>query len=562
MSKDASHTTVEPMVAVDPTTLPDDPAFLKQLIHQLLDAIQKGTQLNQRLQHQLDALLRARFGKKSEKLDPNQLLLFAQDLLEQEPEPTPDVPVEDSASPATPRKSTGRKTLPRSLPRKRIEHDIMPEEKACPCCGEERARIGTEISEQLEYVPASMMVLEHVRYKYACKHCQEHVTTAPKPPQPIEKGLAGPGLLAHVVTSKYCDHLPLYRLEGIFARYGVEISRKTTCDWVAACADLLEPIYQRMTERIKTSRVIHTDATTVPVQAAGKTKTAYLSPYIGDADNPLTVFDYTEAYNRDGPLAFLDGYRGYLQADAHPNYDELYKSGDILEVACWAHARRKFFDAKSSDPARAHMALAMIGELYGIEKEATERIAKLQEQVSAASDKRMARQRGYADRQQLRQDRAVSKLAALKSWLAEEQKRALPKSPIGEAIAYALNHWDAFHRYTEQGFLAIDNNVAERAIKNVVIGRKNWMFAGSDEGGHTAAILFSLTVTCKNLGIDPFAYLRDVFTRLPIVAAEVNDPAKLIEHPALAELLPDRWNALREAASNATSADSATTSQN
>lgn len=538
-------------------TLPDDPALLKQLIRQLLDVIQKGTQLNQRLQHQLDALLRARFGKKSEKLDPNQLLLFAKEFLEPEATPSDDTSSEASDTPKTPRQSNGRKPLPRSLPRKRIEHDITPEEKACPCCGEERTRIGTEVSEQLEYIPASMVVLEHVRYKYACKHCQEHVITAAKPPQPIEKGLAAPGLLAHVVTSKYADHLPLYRLEGIFARHGVEISRKTTCDWVAACADLVEPIYERMKERIKASRVIHTDATTVPVQAAGKTKTAYLSPYIGDFDNPLTVFEYTEAYNRDGPLKFLDGYQGYLQADAHSNYDALYEDGDIFEVACWAHARRKFFDAKTSDPGRAHTALAMIGELYAIEREATAHIAKLEEEASTASDKRMARQRGYTDRRQLRQDRAVSKLAALKSWLTEEQKRVLPKSPIGEAIGYALNHWDALHRYTEQGFLAIDNNIAERAIKNVVIGRKNWLFAGSDEGGHTAAVLFSLTVTCKTLGIDPFAYLRDIFTRLPILAAELNDPAKLVEHPALDDLLPDRWKALRDEAAIQSSADPA-----
>jgi transposase len=544
MSKDASLSTPEPAIAVDPATLPDDPALLKQLIISLLDTIQKGTQLNQRLQHQLDALLRARFGKKSEKLDPNQLLLFAKELLEQEPASATETPAEELASPAAARKSTGRKPLPRNLPRKRIEYDIPDEEKACPCCGEKRTRIGADTSEQLEYVPASMLVIEHVRFKYACKNCQENVTTAPKPPQPIEKGLAAPGLLAHVITSKYADHLPLYRLEGIFARHGVEISRKTTCDWVAACADLVEPIYQRMAERIKLSRVIHTDATTVPVQEKGssKTKKAYLSPYIGDADHPLTVFDYTESYTRDGPLAFLAGYQGYLQADAHSTYDELYKTGAIREVACWAHARRKFFDAKTTDPARAHVALAMIGDLYAIEREAAERMTKVEE----ATDSLLAHERAYADRYQFRQEHAVGKLERLNAWLTEEQHRALPKSPIGEAISYALNHWEALCRYTEQGYLAIDNNIAERAIKNVVIGRKNWLFAGSDEGGHTAAILFSLTVTCKNLGIDPFAYLRDVLTRLPLLIAEVKDPAELRQHPTLDDLLPDRWKAQQE----------------
>ena len=544
MSKDASLSTPASAIAVDPATLPDDLSTCHQLIRDLLDAIEKGTQLNQRLQHQLDALLRARFGKKSEKLNPNQLLLFAKEMLDQEPAPSSETSAEEAAPSNTNRKSTGRKPLPRNLPRKRIEYDIPAEEKACPCCGEERTRIGTDTSEQLEYVPASMLVIEHVRFKYACKHCQENVTTAPKPPQPIEKGLAAPGLLAHVITSKYADHLPLYRLEGIFARHGVEISRKTTCDWVAACADLVEPIYQRMAERIKLSRVIHTDATTVPVQEKGssKTKKAYLSPYIGDADHPLTVFDYTETYTRDGPLAFLEGFQGYLQADAHSTYDELYKTGAIQEVACWAHARRKFFDAKTTDPTRAHVALAMIGELYAIEREAAERMAKVEE----ATDSPLAHERAYADRYQFRQEHALGKLQRLKAWLTEEQRRALPKSPIGEAISYALNHWEALCRYTEQGYLAIDNNIAERAIKNVVIGRKNWLFAGSDEGGHTAAVLFSLTVTCKTLGIDPFAYLRDVLTRLPLLIAEVKDPAEIRQHPTLDELLPDRWKAQQE----------------
>lgn len=547
MSKDASPSTSDPTIAVDPTTLPDDLATCHQLIRNLLDAIRKDTHRIHHLEHQLEALLRARYGKKSEKLDPNQLLLFAMELAEEGVEPPKPEPTPAEPKPPKPRSTTGRRPFGKNVPRQRVEHDLPEEQKACACCGQQRARIGEEISEQIDYVPASATILEHVRFKYACKHCQENVTTAPKPPQPIEKGLPTAGFLAHVAICRFVDHLPYYRQEGIWARLGIDLSRKTMSGWMAECASLLTPIYERMAERIKLSRVIHVDATTLPVQAPGKTKTAYLSPYIGDADHPLTVFDYTEDYKRDGPRKFLKGYRGYLQADAHSTYDELYKSGDIFEVACWAHARRKFFDAKTSDPARAHVAMAMIGELYKVEREATEHLNKAVAQaMENGGDVVAARAAAYAHRHELRQARSVPMLDKIKQWLDEEVKNVLPKSPMGQAIGYLLNHWPAFRRYTEQGYLAIDNNIAERAIKNVVIGRKGWMFAGSDEGGRTAAIFFSLTVTCKHLGINPFDYLRDVFTRLPVLATEVGGREHLPTHPALDDLLPDRWQELQE----------------
>lgn len=547
MSKDASHSTPEPIASVDPATLPNDLATCHQLIRNLLDAIKKETFLNQHLQHQLEVLLRARYGKKSEKLDPNQLLLFAEEMLKGGIEPPKPEPTRAEPKPRKPREKTGRRPFPKDLPREQIIHDLMEHEKPCPCCGKIRKLIGQECSDQLGYRPASLYILGHVRNKYGCEICDGEIVTAPKPPQPIEKGLAAPSLLAHVITSKYGDHLPLYRLEGIFARQGAEISRKTMCGWMADCAMLLTPIIMRMAQRIKLSAAIHTDATTLPVQAKGKTKTAYLSPYIGDADHPLTVFDFTETYKRDGPMKFLEGYEGYLQADAHSAYDELYKSGTIIEVACWAHARRKFFDAKTTEPAHAHVMLAMIGELYNVEREATEHINKsIAQAADNGGDVATAREEAFAKRHELRQTRSVPMLDKIKTWLDEAEKKALPKSPIGQAIGYLLNHWPAFRRYTEQGYLAIDNNIAERAIKNVVIGRKGWMFAGSDEGGNTAAILFSLTITCKNLGIDPFAYLSDVLTRLPVLAAKVKNAAALVNHPELDDLLPDRWKALRD----------------
>lgn len=546
MSKDASHSTPESITCVDPATLPDDLATCHQLIRNLLDAIKKETFLNQHLQHQLETLLRARYGKKSEKLDPNQLLLFAEEMLNggaepPKPEPTPE------PKPRKQRSKTGRRPFSKDLPRERVVHDLPENQKPCPCCGKMRKLIGEETSDQLGYRPAALFIIEHARLKFGCEICDGEITTAPKPPQPIEKGLAAPSLLAHVITSKYGDHLPLYRLEGIFGRHGAEISRKTMCGWMADCATQLAPIILRMAQRIKRSRAIHTDATTLPVQAKGKTRTAYLSPYIGDGDHPLTVFDFTETYKRDGPMKFLEGYQGYLQADAHSTYNELYKSGTIIEVACWAHARRKFFDAKTTEPALAHIMLAMIGELYKVEREATEHINKsIAEAAETGVDVAAARTLAYAKRHELRQTRSVPMLDKIKTWLDEGEKKALPKSPIGQAIGYLLNHWPAFRRYTEQGYLAIDNNIAERAIKNVVIGRKGWMFAGSDEGGNTAAILFSLTVTCKTLSIDPFAYLSDVLTRLPVLAAKVKGTAALVSHPELDDLLPDRWKALRD----------------
>ncbi|QDV34420.1 Transposase IS66 family protein [Tautonia plasticadhaerens] len=371
--------------------------------------------------------------------------------------------------------------------------------------------IGEETSEQLDYRPASLFVVEHVRFKVACRHCQGHVAVAAKPPQPIEKGLPGPGLLAQVITSKYADHLPLYRQEGIFAQHGVEQSRKTMCGWMARAAWLLEPIWKAMRAEVLRSRVIQTDDTTVPVldRRLDRARTARLWVYLGDREHPYALYDYTADRSRDGPERFLGDYRGYLQADAYSGYDRIYSRG-VVEVGCWAHARRKFFDARTSDPERAHEALARIRLLY---------------EVEAAG-----KGRDEAGLLALRRERSVPLLDRLGTWLEEQARRVLPKSPIGGAIGYARSNWAALNRFTEAGFLSIDNNASERAVKPVAIGRKNWLFAGSEGGGRTAAILFSLASTCKALMIDPFAYLRDVLDRV-------------CTHPArrVAELLPDRW---------------------
>jgi transposase len=496
-----------PPPAAEVPVLPDDPAVLKGMIVELLASLHDAQRDNAQLRQRLDALLRRLYGPRAERLDANQLLLFAQAVAS--PAPPPALP---AAPPSAAPHGHGRRRLPASLPRRRIEHDLPVAERRCPQCGHQRQRIGQEVSEQLDYQPAALFVVEHVRPTYACHHCQGQVTTAAKPAQPIDKGLPGPGLLAQVITSKYGDHLPLYRLERIFSRHGLELKRSTTCDWMAACADLLQPLYVRMVQAVLASAVVHTDDTPLPVQDRDRDRARQgrLWVYLGDRDHPYNVFAYTPSRARDGPQQFLKRYRGYLQADAFGGYDGIYAAGNVVEVACWAHARRKFYEARTSDAERSHAALAWIGRLYEIEKRAKE--------LSVTA------------RQALRQMESVPILTALCQWLREQGTAVLPKSPFGQAVTYALNNWKALVRYTEAGILAIDNNAAEREMKRIAIGRKNWLFTGSDRGGATAAVLFSITSSCQRHGLDPFAYLRDVLARLPDQSPERRE-----------ELLPDRW---------------------
>ena len=344
------------------------------------------------------------------------------------------------------------------------------------------------------------------------------VIAAPKPAMPIAKGLPGPGLLAHLIVSKYSDHLPLHRLERVYERQGFFLHRSTLSDWLGACADLLRPLYDLMVRVVLQSRVIHTDDTPVKLQelVTHRLSTARLWAYLGDAAHPYNVFDFTVNHKRDGPQRFLANYRGYLQADAFSGYDGLYlpdprtAQARIIEVACNAHARRKFYESRGSDTLRSHQALAYYRQLYELERQAKD-----------FSD---------AQRLQMRQDLAVPVLGQLHKWMEAQRPEVLPKSPMGEAIGYALNNWAALVRYTEAGFLAIDNNAAEREMKRIAIGRKNWLTVGSPRGGQTAAMHFSFMSTCQKLGVEPWRYLRDVLERLP-------------SHPPerLGELLPDVW---------------------
>jgi transposase len=511
--------------------LPDDLETAHQLIRELLKTLGQQIHLNEKLQHQLEQLLRQRYGRKSERIDPAQLLLFAQEILAQaEPVPTPASPPEPAPAPtpdpnAAKRKGHGRKPLPASLPRKTVLHDVPPEQRVCPDCGTERTCIGREVREQLEFIPASLVVLEHIRPKYACQACEANVVIADVLPEPIDKGLPGPGLLAHIAVSKYGDHLPLYRLEGIFKRSGVELSRSTMCDWMAVVAELLAPIVKRMLSEILSSKVVQNDDTTVPVQDhSGKgIKTGRLWVSVGDHDHRYVVYRYTPDRSAAGPEEIFKDFKGYLQADAYSAYDGLYKSGEIVEVGCMMHARRKFYEARTTDPPRSHQALAWISLLYDVEREAKEREPTDYEAFVAL-------------RHKMRAERSQPIFDKFHAWLEAELPKVLPQSPIAQAIQYALNHWEALKRPLEAGFLELDNGACERAFKPVALGRKNWLFAGSDKGGETAAVLMSLCTTCKNLGIDPQAYLRDVLDRIS------THPARRID-----ELLPDRWQELRQA---------------
>lgn len=502
--------------------LPNDLATCQTLIQQLHEALEQAQRRNRQLEHRLELLLKARFGPRADRLNPAQLLLFAEELLAKA---EAAAPAPTSKSAASPRKGHGRRRLPAELPRQQVVHDLSEAEKPCPCCGTPRVRIGQETSEQLEYEPAKLYVLEHVRPTYACPVCSAQtaetgpqIQTAAKPLQPIEKGLAGPGLLAAVITNKFGDHLPLYRQEAILARSGQPIARSTTCGWLAACAALVLPLYNLLKDRVLAGKCVNTDDTPVPVldPGRGKTRAGRLWVYVNPAQR-YTVFDYTPTHSRDGPLRFFGGYAGYIQADAYSGYDVLFKprgegTPGPTELGCWAHVRRKFVEAQTSDALRSVTAVAFIRRLYEVEHAA--------EALDATA--RRAR----------RQEQSVPILDQLKIWLHEQQGQVLPKSPLGEAIGYCLGNWAALIRYVEDGDLKPDNNAAENAIRPLVVGRKNWLHAGSDNGGRTAAVLASLVASAKQHGLDPFVYLRDVLTR--IAATPVSQ---------LDQFLPDRWQA-------------------
>ncbi len=400
------------------------------------------------------------------------------------------------------------------LPHHRHELDLPEAEKICSCCGRAKDRIGEDVTKILEYVPSVLEVHEHIRPKYACRYCKNGVSSPPPPERPIARGIAGPGLIAQIVVSKFGDHLPLYRLEDIFVRHGLHIARSTLCDWVKAAAELLKPLYHRQKELVLQSPVLWTDDIPVTVLVGGEegSRKGRFWTYIAE-EHPYSVYDFTDNRARDGPASFLEGFQGYLHADAYGGYDHIYLGSNesILEVACWAHARRKFFEACDSSPREAHQVLEWTWQLYDIEDQ--------------------ARELSPPARQSLRKDKAEPVLDRMEAYLEELSHRALPKSALGKAVSYACNQWHALRRYTTDGRLSIDNNVSERTLRQQAIGRKNWLFLGSEQAGPRAAVLFTILAGAKRHRIEPWSYVRELLVRLH--AAD----------PRLDEMLPDRWAA-------------------
>lgn len=475
-----------------------------------------------KIQNLLRELLDAKRTRKSEQLSQDQLALFAAawEARQTAADASQTAADQDSDGPgATPAggekasqvKRGGRQPLAQHLKRQRIEHDLAEADKHCAACQQDLRPIGEECSERYEYIPAQLMVIEDVCKKYACD-CT--IRTATKPSQPIEKSTAGASLLAQVIVAKTADHLPLHRQEKIFERHGVDISRKTMGGWLAQSANLLDSLYGSLKEVLFASKVIGTDDTGVRVldQKLPFARTGRIWPYCGDAEHPVIVYDYTTTRGRAGPEEFLKGYRGYLQADAYGGYDAFFKdpARGLIEVGCWAHARRYFHKALESDQAHMGLALFQIAELYRVEEE--------------------ARALGADDRLRLRQLQSRPILDKLHNYLEEIQLVVLPKSPAGQAVRYTLKNWTALTRYCEDGDLQIDNNATERAIRGVAVGRNNWLFFGSDGGGQTAAVLRSFVASCQRAKVEPFAWFKDVLSRIA-------------DHPMsrIAELLPHNW---------------------
>jgi transposase len=515
--------------------LPDDVETLRAIIaaqaRQIADQaerLQFRDTLIEKLKAQLAVLRRARFGASSEKIERTiaQLELALEDIEAAVAETAPPIsPVRENA----PKTKPARQPLPDHLPRHEVVHEAG--DCACPTCGgRDFLKAGTAVSEMLDYVPASFRVLRHIQARLVCKGCDTEITSA-MPSAPIERGKPSPGLIAHVLTAKYCDHLPLYRQSEIYAREGIDLARSTMADWVGKASALLAPLVTALRSHVFAGDRLHGDDTPVPVlePGRGKTKTGRLWTYVRDgrpcADQapPAVCYFYSPDRKAEHPRAHLKGFRGILHADGYAGFKELYetrKMGEasaIQEAACMAHVRRKFFDLTTSPAPVAEEALQRIGELYDIEKSIR----------GSPPERRLA----------VRQAQSWPRFAALRKWLDVTLTELPRKSGTAEVIRYALARWQALGRFIDDGTIEIDNNAAERSIRPIAIGRKNWLFAGSDKGGERAAGILSLIETAKLGGIDPEAYLRTVLT-------------KIADHPItrIDELLPWKLESSAEAA--------------
>ena len=476
----------------------------------------------ERQKAQIDAYIRMLYGRKSEKMDPNQTLMEALilDVINHPPNPpsgpvTAMAPEEPVGAPAR-RARAQRAPIPAHLERR--ETILRPESTSCECCGKPMKEIGEDVTEKLDYTPEKLHVNRTVRVKLACADSQCAgcgVKTAPIPNEVLPKVKVDAGLLAQIVVSKYHDHLTLYRLEGILERHGMRISRQTQCDWVQGCAEVLEPLYREAKRMVLQGPVVLNDDTPVDMldPGRGKTRQAHLWVSIGGADQRTCVFDFTTNRSHEGPLKFFQNYAGHVLTDAFGGYEPLFEANpEIIPAACWTHGRRYFHKALSVAPGPASEMIAQIRQLYQIEK--------------------TAREMSATERARLRQEEAAPLLVEIRQWLDAHEGRWLPKSPMDKAIQYARKIWPRLCAYLLDGRVPIDNNAAERAIRPVAIGRKNWMFFGSESGGRAAAILMSIMQTCRLNQIDPWHYLRDVLSC-------IND------YPAakIGDLMPAAWKA-------------------
>jgi transposase len=479
-------------------TYPTDVATL----HLMLD---EQRQLIESLKANLHRILKWRFGPKSEVINIDQCGLFTDEsVLIELPQPNAsDTEKETTPTSVAPTKTERRRAVRvlRSLPRVIDEIDVPGAQKICPCCGETMNPFGHETSQQLHYVPARLEVHETRRLKYSCTHCHAAVVRAPMPVlPPIPKSMASASLLAYLIVSKFADGLPLYRMAGRLARLGIELSHTLMSEWLMQCAELLEDVHRRMIGKVLDCGHIYTDDTTLPLQnddpARRKTFEAKLWVYAKDNRHgpPLIVYEFSKSRSRDAPLSFLANYRGFLQADAYPGYDPLFLDGKITEVACNVHARRKFVEAADllKTPGRPHEALAFYKKMFRIER-----------QIKDLSDEERLRER---------QAKTVPLLTQFKAWLDNAVHSVLPKDTFGIAVNYALKHWDALTNFTRAGHLEASNNYAERCVRTVAVGRKAFLFVGSERAGHAAAIYYSLVESCKANKVNPLTYLTYVLT--------------------------------------------------
>jgi transposase len=514
-------------VPIDRKQLPQSAEVLQQMVLDLIAQLDASEARRIKTENLLRQLLAARSGRRSEQISDEQLALFEAELKAQgvnieelsKDKDAGSNPDDNDPPASTGRRaeanSRGRRALPGHLKRERIVHDLDEAEKHCAVCEQDLREFGEEMSERYEFIPAQLIVVEDVCKKYSCA-CT--VKTAGKPSQPIEKSTAGASLLTQVIVAKFADHLPLHRQAKIFRRFGVELSDRTMCGWMRQCAELLEPLYQNLKDFILASKVVGTDDTPVKVldRKLPQTRKGRIWPYVGDRDHPAVIYDYTPTRERAGPERFLKDFRGHLQADAYAVYDSFFKDPNrgMVEVGCWAHARRHFHNALENDTPRMGGVLGMIARLYEYEVE---------------QDGRRNGWRGEELRL-LREREARPMLNQLHEYLHSIREQVLPKSEAGQAVAYALKNWAALTRYCSDGDLLIDNNGTERSLRSFAVGRNNWTFFGSDNGGRTAAVLRSFVTSCELARIDPFAWFRDVLGRI------AEHPVKRIE-----ELLPHRW---------------------